>query len=233
MASKSKKNKDRKPISVEQQFPLIDVTARTANQQTVFDSWDADKHLVLHGTAGTGKTFLALFLALEDFLDGVIKKIYIVRSVVPTRNMGFLPGDEKTKAEVYEAPYRAMFSELFNRDDAYDIFKQKKYVEFITTSFIRGITLNDCVVIVDEVQNCSDMELHSVITRVGQNCHIIFSGDTKQDDLSDGHRQFSGLVKFMKILARLKEFAIIEFGHQDIQRSELVKQYIIEREKFS
>lgn len=229
----NKKNKPKsKSVSLCEQFPLKEVIARTENQQKVFDQWDLDKHLVLHGTAGTGKTFLALYLALENFLDGFVSRIYIVRSIVPSRNIGFLPGDEKTKAEVYEAPYRALFSELFGRDDAYEIFKQKKYVEFITTSFIRGITLNNCIVIVDEVQNCSDMELHSVITRVGQNCTIIFSGDTCQDDLTDSHRQFSGLAKFMKILARLKQFALIEFGHQDIQRSDLVKQYIIEREKF-
>ena len=159
------------------------------------------------------------------------RKVYIVRSVVPTRDMGFLPGSQKDKMKVYEAPYYDIASKLFQRGDAYEILKQKNNVEFISTSFLRGSTFDDCIILVDEVQNMSDQELHTVMTRVGENCKIIFCGDVKQDDLtSERKKEMSGLRTFMKIIERMDEFDFIEFEVSDIVRSELVKAYIIERD---
>lgn len=215
-------------------FGLAKINPLTSNQGDVFDAFNQDYNLMLHGVAGTGKTFIALYLALKDILNGVDnkKKIYIVRSVVPTRDMGFLPGNQKEKARAYESPYYSICNELFGRGDAYETLKSKNIIEFITTSFIRGITLDNCIVIVDESQNMASMELHSVMTRIGQNCSIIFCGDTRQDDLtSERKKELSGLAEFMPILRRMKSFKFIEFGEEDIVRSELVKEYIITRNK--
>jgi phosphate starvation-inducible protein PhoH len=217
-----------------QNFNLKNINPLTDNQRIAFDAFDAGKHLMLHGMAGTGKTFIALGKALEALMEnkGVQKKIYIVRSVVPTRDMGFLPGNQKEKMKVYEAPYYAICTELFGRSDAYEVLKQKNAIEFISTSFVRGITMNDCYVIVDETQNMTDQELHSVMTRIGKGCRIIFCGDFRQDDLSsERKKEFSGLIKFMEILKRIPEFAFVDFQIEDIVRSKIVKSYIIERHK--
>ena len=153
----------------------------------------------------------------------------IVRSVVPTRDMGFLPGNQTEKAKVYEAPYYAIFSELFQRGDAYDVLKQKGAVQFMSTSFVRGITLRDCIVVIDEIQNMTASELHSVFTRVGENCKVLMAGDLKQNDLN-GKREMSGFADFIRIINKMKSFECIEFNRDDIVRSDLVKDYIITRE---
>ena len=210
------------------------VAPMTENQRIAFDAWDDGANLMLHGIAGTGKTFLGLYFALKSVMEknSVHKKVFVVRSIVPTREIGFLPGSEKEKMKVYEAPYYDIATKIFNRGDAYEILKQKNCVEFISTSFLRGATFDDCIILVDEVQNMSDQELHTVMTRVGENCRIIFCGDVKQDDLtSERKKEMSGLRVFMKVIERMREFDFIEFVIDDIVRSQLVKSYIIERDK--
>ena len=213
-------------------FNLQEVFPLTENQKITFNSYGQGKNLMLHGIACTGKSYISMYLALNQILseDSPYKKLYIVRSVVPTRDMGFLPGNNKEKSKVYEAPYYAICSELFKRGDAYDYLKQKNIVEFISTSFIRGITLNDCIIIVDEMQNASLHELDSVITRVGKNCKIIFSGDFTQSDFTN-EKEKNGLPKFMKIIRGIKSFKFIEFNKNDILRSDLVRDYIIEKDR--
>lgn len=213
-------------------FRINDVDPLTENQKKAFEAFDRGKNLLLHGIAGTGKTFISMYLALSDVTSplGNFKKVVIVRSVVPTRDMGFLPGNHKEKAMVYEAPYSIISSELFNRGDAYQILKQKNYVEFISTSFIRGTTLNDCVVIVDEVSNMTLHELDSVITRIGKNCRVIFSGDFRQSDLTK-EQERNGLKDFMRILNNMRSFEYVEFDENDIVRSGLVKEYIIAKDR--
>lgn len=215
-------------------FGLAKINPLTSTQSEVFDAYNNNQNLMLHGVAGTGKTFLSLYLAINDILQGVDqkKKVYIVRSVVPTRDMGFLPGNQKEKARAYESPYYSICNELFGRGDAYETLKSKNAIEFITTSFVRGITLDNCIVIVDECQNMASMELHSVMTRIGQNCKVIFCGDTRQDDLtSERKKEESGLREFMRILKQMKSFDFIEFGEADIVRSDLVKEYIVTRNR--
>lgn len=214
-----------------QNFRLGDVRPLTRNQDFVFRAWDAGKNLFLHGMAGTGKTFISLYLGIRSALGrDDARRVYIVRSAVPTRDMGFLPGKASDKSEVYEAPYRAICSDLFGRADAYEVLKQKRVVEFVTTSYIRGITLSDCVVIVDEVQNLTLHELDSVITRAGENCRFIFLGDGRQTDfLRDSEK--AGLAKFMSIIGEMHSFELAEFGISDICRSEMVKDYIIEKDR--
>jgi phosphate starvation-inducible protein PhoH len=197
---------------------LQEIEPLTQNQLLAFES---DKHLLLHGVAGTGKTFISCYLAFDDMVKGCYNNLVILRSAVPTRDIGFLPGNEKEKSAIYEAPYKDIAVELFGRGDAYEILKQKSIVHFMTTSFIRGITLRDAVIIIDECQNMTLHELDSIITRVGENCRVIFCGDFRQSDLGK-----NGLEQFVSILKKMEQFDLIDFEIKDIVRSEFVKSYI-------
>ncbi len=208
-------------------FPPI-----TKNQEQTFQAYHNNNHLLLHGIAGTGKTFMSLYLALEEVLDpsSLYEDVFIVRSVVSTRDIGFLPGDEQEKVSIYEAPYRSICSELFGMKEAYDALKQQNNIKFMSTSFIRGITINNAVVIVDECQNLNFHELDSIITRIGKNSKIVFCGDYTQTDLSRENDK-RGILKFMKILKEIPEFSTIEFSIDDIVRSDFLKSYIIAKYK--
>jgi len=213
-------------------FNLRNIEPLTANQKLTFDYYDQGKNLLLHGIAGTGKSFLSIYLSLRSILadQSRYKKLIIVRSVVPTRDMGFLPGNNKEKAKVYEAPYQAIFSELFERGDAYEYLKSKNLVDFISTSFIRGITINDSIIVVDEIANMTLHELDSVITRVGKNCRVIFCGDFRQSDFTREHEK-NGLTDFMRIIQKMKSFEFVDFNENDIVRSSMVKEYIITKDR--
>lgn len=214
-------------------FNLRHFEPLTQNQRRTFESFAHDRNLMLHGIAGTGKSFMAMYLSLKQVIgdaESPYKKIVIVRSVVPTRDMGFLPGNSKEKTKVYEAPYYAICTELFGRGDSYEYLKSKNVLEFMSTSFIRGITLNDCIVIVDEMQNATLHELDSVITRIGHNCKVIFCGDFRQTDFTREHER-NGLTDFMRVVRNMKSFDLIEFEANDIVRSQLVKEYIILKDK--
>jgi phosphate starvation-inducible protein PhoH len=195
------------------------------NQAKVLNS---DKNLVLVGFAGTGKTYLASYIGYRDMLEsnGRYDKMVYMRSAVPTRNIGFLPGNEKEKVEVYEAPYIDIATELFGRGDSYEIMKKKGVVHFTSTSFVRGINLRNAIVIVDECQNMTYHELDSIITRLNDNCRIIFCGDMRQADLYK-----NGLEDFFRVIRSMNEFDFIEFQKEDIVRSELVKNYIIRKDE--
>ena len=197
---------------------LHDIEPLTRNQVLAFES---ERNLVLHGVAGTGKTFISCYLAFDDMTKGVYKQLIIIRSAVPTRDIGFLPGSEKEKASVYEEPYKDIAVELFQRGDSYEILKTKGLLHFMTTSYLRGITLKDAVIIVDECQNMSFHELDSIVTRVGTNCRIIFCGDFRQADLAK-----NGLQDFIRVLKAMDQFDLIDFEIKDIVRSDFVKDYI-------
>lgn len=206
------------------------IKAKTPNQQKVIDAFNADKNLLLHGAAGTGKTFLALYLALNAVIRGSISKpVVILRSVVPGRDMGFLPGKMEEKIAVYEEPYFSLCEELTGHKTAYEFMKKNEFVEFSTTSYLRGITFHDNIIIVDECQNMSFQELDTIMTRVGDGCRIIFCGDFRQTDLSD--REKSGFSKFIAILKEMKSFEAIEFTNDDIQRSGVVREYLMTKER--
>jgi|TARA_Y100000992_G_scaffold298995_1_gene265069 phosphate starvation-inducible PhoH-like protein len=209
---------------------LITVGPLTENQKTAFEAYKKDnKSLILHGSAGTGKTFISIYLALEQVLEKSNKqynKLYVIRSVVPTRDIGYLPGDKQEKIEVYEDPYMSICAELFECKDAYEKLKQQGVIEFLPTSFVRGITFDNSIIIIDECQNLNFHELDSVITRIGKDCKILFCGDFYQTDfVRENEKQ--GLKKFIKILNHLPQFANIEFSCDDIVRSDLVKSYIL------
>lgn len=197
---------------------LQEVEPLTQNQIRAFES---TKNLMLHGVAGTGKTFISCYLAFDDMAKGEYEKLVIIRSAVPTRDIGFLPGNEKEKSSVYEEPYKDICIELFQRGDAYELLKIKGLIHFMTTSFIRGVTLRNATIIIDECQNMSFHELDSIITRIGENCRVVFCGDFRQSDLKN-----NGLSDFIRVLKAMNEFDMIDFDVHDIVRSRFVKNYI-------
>lgn len=209
---------------------LKTINPKTVNQELIFKNFINGRNLLIHGLPGTGKSFISLYLALEEieeFRD--YNDITIIRSVVPSRDMGFLPGNIKEKSKIYEAPYQAICAELYGRGDAYEVLKQKGIINFETTSFLRGMTLDNTIIIVDECQNMTYQELNTIITRVGNNSRIIFCGDYRQTDLKYEDER-SGIFTFMKILNNMpKYFTTIELLENDIVRSGLVKDFIIKK----
>jgi phosphate starvation-inducible protein PhoH len=216
--------------TIENGFELKDVKPLTENQARVFEMYAQGKQLMLTGMAGTGKSFLALYLAFRDLVDGRINSINIIRSTVPSRDMGFLPGTLKEKLAAYEDPYQQIVNELFGRDDAWFILCKKGYLNMMSTSYLRGVTYKNVAMIVDEVQNCTLQELDTVITRVGSGCRVMLCGDIKQNDLLTGKNQ-SGLPLFEKIISQMPEFECVTFGVDDIVRSGLVRSYLMSKYK--
>ena len=229
----TKQMKRKKPIG---NTYLLDIEPITDNQKKLFDSYAEGKHLVAYGTAGTGKTFISLYNALADVLDETTpyERIYLVRSLVSTREIGFLPGDHEDKADIYQIPYKNMVKYMFQMPtDAdfemlYGNLKAQETIKFWSTSFIRGTTLDNAIVIVDEFQNLNFHELDSIITRIGENSRIVFCGDASQSDLVKTNDR-NGIHDFLNILRKMPSFDIIEYGIDDIVRSGLVKEYIISK----
>ena len=215
---------------------MVDVQPITPNQKHAFASYSEGKNLFLYGAAGTGKTFITLYQALKEVLDPLTpyQKVVLVRSLVSTREIGFLPGDHEDKSALYQIPYKNMVKYMFElpTDNEFEMLwgnlKAQESVTFWSTSFIRGTTLDNSIVIVDESQNLNFHELDSIITRVGENCKIHFCGDAAQTDLVKTNEK-NGILDFMKILAAMPEFDCIEFGIEDIVRSGLVKSYILNK----
>ena len=229
----SKQMKKKKPLS---SGYLVDVDPLNDNQKRLFDSYKKGKHIIAYGCAGTGKTFITLFNALKDVLDenSPYERIYLVRSLVATREIGFLPGSHEDKADIYQIPYKNMVKYMFEMPDdnafeaLYDNLRAQETVSFWSTSFIRGVTLDKCIIIVDEFSNLNFHELDSIITRVGEDSKIIFSGDYTQSDLVKSNER-NGVLDFMKILQSMPSFDMVEFGIEDIVRSGLVKEYLVSK----
>tara|TARA_B100002019_G_scaffold290096_1_gene307055 strand:- start:548 stop:1306 length:759 start_codon:yes stop_codon:yes gene_type:complete len=227
----AKQMRRKKPINSDL---LIDIEPLTDNQKKLFESYAEGKHLVAYGAAGTGKTFITLYNALADVLDDrtPYEKIYLVRSLVSTREIGFLPGDHDDKASLYQIPYKNMVKYMFQMptdpdfEMLYGNLKTQETISFWSTSFIRGTTLDNCIVIVDEFQNLNFHELDSIVTRVGENSKIMFCGDATQTDLIKTNEK-NGIIDFMKILNVMPSFDVIEFGINDIVRSGIVKEYLV------
>jgi predicted ribonuclease YlaK len=229
----AKQMQRKKPFNVDM---MVDVTPVSDNQKLVFDAYAEGKNLYTYGCAGTGKTFIMLYLALKEVLNPITpyNRVVIVRSLVSTREIGFLPGDHEDKSSLYQIPYKNMVKYMFElpTDNDFDMLwgnlKTQESIKFWSTSFIRGTTLDDCIIIVDECQNLNFHELDSIITRVGENCKIHFCGDAAQSDLVKTNER-NGILDFMKILGAMPEFESVEFGVDDIVRSGLVKSYILNK----
>jgi phosphate starvation-inducible protein PhoH and related proteins len=232
--SKKQRRREKKQNSIQKtQLTLKEIQPKTVNQRRAFDAFfDEETNLFLHGVAGTGKTFLNMYFACEELFDEKSNKnkILIVRSAVPTRDIGFLKGGHKEKISEYEQPYEKICVDLFDRGDSYDILKRRNQIEFTSTSYIRGQTWDDTIVVVDEVNNMTFHELDSIITRVGTNCTLLFGGDYRQSDLLKSNER-QGLLNFIKIIQTLKQIKFIEFDENDIVRSGIVKDYIIAKQK--
>lgn len=211
---------------------LKTISPLTNNQEEMFHAWYNFDHVCAYGTAGTGKTFLAMYLALRDVVlnEAIQEKIIIVRSVVPTREVGFLPGDLAEKVSVYELPYRDICAELIGRNSTYDDMKEAGLIQFMPTSFIRGLTWNNTIVLVEEGQNMSFHEINSIMTRVGHNTRVIFTGDTAQSDLKPSE---SGMSSFLEIIDDMSGVGKICFNRHDIVRDDFVKSWIIASENYA
>jgi len=229
----TKQMKRKKPYNSDM---MVAVEPITANQKIAFKSYQEGKNLFLYGAAGTGKTFITLYNALKEVLDPVTpyQKVVIVRSLVSTREIGFLPGDHEDKSFLYQIPYKNMVKYMFElpTDQEFEMLwgnlKAQESVTFWSTSFIRGTTLDDSIVIVDESQNLNFHELDSIITRCGENCKIMFCGDAAQTDLIKTNEK-NGILDFQKIITRMPEFDLVEFNINDIVRSGLVKSYLVSK----
>ena len=227
----AKQMKRKKPVNIDY---LVDIQPITDNQKVLFDSYKEGKNVIAYGAAGTGKTFITLYNALKDVLDESTpyERIYIVRSLVATREIGFLPGDYEDKSDIYQVPYKHMVKYMFQMpSDAdfemlYGNLKAQETIKFWSTSFLRGTTLDNAIIIVDEYQNLNFHELDSIITRIGEDSKIYFCGDASQSDLQKTNER-NGIVDFMKIVRSMPSFNLIEFGINDIVRSGLVKEYLI------
>ncbi len=207
----------------------------TDNQKLFFDAYKTgDYFIALHGVAGTGKTFIALYKAIEEVLDksNPFNKIIVVRSAVQSREIGHLPGDVGEKMEIYEQPYRQICHRLVDRKDAWDRLEEQGYISFISTSFIRGMSFDNAIIIVDEMQNLTYEEIDTVMTRVGHMSKIIWCGDYRQTDLNKRKNDVTGILKFFDIAQHMKAFTRIEFTVDDIVRSSLVKDYILAKLKY-
>ena len=214
---------------------MVKVEPLTPNQERIFKAWDEGKHLFIYGCAGTGKTFCALYKALFDSLKSTpaYERVYLVRSLVATREIGFLPGDHEDKSSLYQIPYKNMVKYMFEMgtdndfEMLYGQLKAQESIKFWSTSFLRGVTLDNSVIIIDEMQNLNFHELDSIITRVGENSRIVFCGDAMQTDLVKD-REKNGIHDFMRILEMMPEdFEMVEMGIDDICRSGLVRNYLL------
>ena len=227
----NKQLKRKKPVNSD---VMVDIKPLTKSQEKFFEEYKKGKNIFAYGAAGTGKTFIALYLALKEVLDQMspYENVYIVRSLVSTREIGFLPGDHEDKSFLYQIPYKHMVKYMFEMADdnefemLYGALKGQETIKFWSTSFIRGTTLDNSIILVDEMQNLNFHELDSIITRVGENSKILFCGDASQSDLTKTNER-NGILDFMKIIRAMEDdFASIEFGLEDIVRSGLVRKYL-------
>lgn len=214
---------------------MTDITPITPNQEKVFKAWEEGKHMFIYGCAGTGKTFCALYNALQSVLkdNADYDSVYLVRSLVATREVGFLPGDLEDKTTMWQVPYREMVKYMFelSSDEEFDMLygnlRSQGSIQFQSTSFLRGVTLDNSVIIIDEMQNLNFHELDSIITRVGEGSRIIFCGDAYQSDLVRD-KEKNGIHDFMRILEAMPDdFTLVEMGVDDIVRSGLVRNYLV------
>lgn len=202
----------------------------THNQGKFFELYRGGAYCIgLFGSPGVGKTFLSMYKAIEEVLDksNSFKQVVVVRSTVSVRDIGYLPGDQEAKIQIYEQPYKEICETLFGRTDAWDRLKEQGHARFISTAFIRGISIDDAIIIVDEAQNMTWAELSSVLGRCGHRSKIMFCGDQFQNDLVRNKNDVSGLGVFLEILRDMKEYQEIYFTPDDIVRSSIVKNFIL------
>lgn len=224
-----KKKRQKKTANSNLHLEISNVESKTENQELMMKSLEDNDVVLVHGFPGTGKTFIALYMALTelDLNPDFYYKVLILRSAVSSRDMGFLPGNSKEKMKEYETPYIEIVNQLYNRDDAWGILNHKDLIEFAPSSFLRGRTFDNTIIIVDEFQNMSFQELNTIITRLGNDSKLIILGDTGQDDLtSKRYKEETGAYKVLDIFNKMEDVPIIKMEAKDIVRSGFVKKYI-------
>lgn len=229
---RQKSNRKDKSNIMTHTLKLHEIFPKTERQDLVFQFFDQGKNIVLHGTAGTGKTFISLYLALREVFELNKEKIIIIRSAVPTRDQGFLPGNIDEKEVVYQIPYEDIVNNLCRNGGAYKSLKREGIIHYMSTSYIRGLNLDNCVVVVDECQNMTSHEFNSVMTRLGENSRVLFCGDYRQSDFQIAKRkEQTGIFEMLLVADEMKSFETVNFEVDDIVRSGLVKEYILARSK--
>lgn len=222
---KTKRRRQKKILNYREK--IKHVVPKTENQEQLFHAFFNERHILLHGCAGTGKSYCALYLGLKDLFDGRFDKIILLRSIVPTRDVGFLPGTLQEKTMMYEEPYQEIVDDILQRKGAYHDLKKDEVVEFKSTSFLRGITWLNTLVIADEVQNCTWHELCSLITRIGEGSRLILLGDSNQNDLVQQKKvEQSGLESAIRVCENMESFDVIQFDLEDVLRSGMVKEFL-------
>jgi phosphate starvation-inducible protein PhoH len=215
-------------------FSMKKVSPITKNQEKMANAFHNGNHIAAIGSAGTGKTYLALSLAFKAVIEEELyERVIIIRSAVQSRDQGFMPGSLTEKMAYYETPYLDIACNLFGRGDAYSILKQKNTIQFMSTSFVRGLTFDNAIIVVDEIQNMTYEEIRTIVTRLGDNSRLILCGDVKQDDLKINKNRvdISGLTKFLSVVNQIHDFRVVNFTTDDIVRSGFVKDFIISEEK--
>lgn len=239
MAKKRLSRRARRQVETENEYiftrkmNMKRIDPMTKTQSKLISLYNQGGNLAAIGTAGTGKTYLSTYLAMQDVLDEKQEGILFIRSTVQSRDQGFMPGNKQEKESHFEEPFIDIINDLFGRKDAYSLMKQRGTIDFRSTSFARGLTIDNKIIILDEVQNCTYEEIRTIVTRVGENSRLIMCGDTKQDDLkiSRNRRDVSGLFQMIKVLEEVEDFGIVNFTKDDIVRSKFVKDFIIAEER--
>jgi phosphate starvation-inducible protein PhoH len=230
---KEKRKNRRKTKLMNYRHKLKSIQALNEKQKSAFISYFEDDHLLMHGSAGTGKTYIALYLALNDLFKGEASRILVIRSAVQARDFGFLPGSEEEKLAYYESPYIDIVDDLCEKRGTYKEIKKMEGIKFMSTAFIRGLTFDDTIVVIDEAQNMNQHEIDSILTRIGKNTRLIVCGDFKQSDLDNNKRlrDASGIQFLLKVARKMKNFSLIEFTIADVVRSGFVKEYLFWKEQ--
>ena len=215
----SKQMKRRKPLSSEY---LVDIDPLTDNQKRLFDSYADDKHIVAYGCAGTGKTFVAASYAAAQLFHRRTQKIIITRPNIEVgKSLGFLPGTLEEKYFPYLEPFQVAFERTLGKG-LYEYALKNKQIDPKPLGFMRGATFDDCIVLVDECQNMTKVEFKMLLSRIGQNCKIVLSGDDDQLDIKN-----SGLEDALYRLQGIRGVEVVRFLEGDIVRSDMCKEIIL------
>lgn len=205
------------------------VKAKTPNQQKLVDAVAENDLVFAVGPAGTGKTYISVAMAVRALKNKEVKKIIITRPAVEAgENLGFLPGDLKEKIDPYLRPIYDALGDMIPAEKL-KYYQENNIIEIAPLAYMRGRTLNNAFVLLDEAQNTTAMQMKMFLTRMGPNSKVIVTGDQSQIDLPN--RQKSGLVESYHILKNVKGIAIVELSAKDVVRHKLVKQIIAAYDK--
>ena len=206
------------------------IKARTANQQKLIDAYKQNDMVFAVGPAGTGKTYLSIALAVKALKEKQAKKIILSRPAVEAgEKLGFLPGDMKDKIDPYLQPLYDALEDMLPQVKLQDMM-EKNIIQIAPLAFMRGRTLNDAVVILDEAQNTTPAQIRMFLTRMGWNTKMVITGDMTQIDLP--HSQKSGLIEALHILNNVEGIGVVNLDRSDIVRHKLVTRIVNAYEQY-